>query len=443
VVSPPSRQEFWCPTCGGIFAVHLFYSDSPGEPHRAGRCPRCGVAGTLPTGSPPPPAPPATFVSATRPPGAGELDLALSSVCGGCGVFLVDREPACRGCGAARAPLPAAPRVIPAGNTQPRAGGAFAALPPAAEAVALLDDRLRICLPAGAALSRRRVGGLMGMQISQRREHHAWMGTTAQWGPARALVVALDPFEALAGPVEARAESLRRSISRSTGCRCGVEPAADGGRLMVPERLDQPRTDILVAHAIVPHPDGTLLHANFITDRATAQREPAEVLAFARELAATLRPGPRSLALARRRQRFGLTLEARDPGQPGALSIDLAEGFVWDADEGHDFLVHTFQQVVPEGTSGLQFKIYLGAHPSPRHSRPPPGAVVTAAEGSVLSLPVSWRVVAVDGLWEQETLVRLPLGDGEAVLHAFSTTDTEQDAAAVRAAVGTIAAAPT
>jgi hypothetical protein len=290
------------------------------------------------------------------------------------------------------------------------------------EPTSLLEDRLRVALPRSVELRSRRVGGLMGMEISPRREQQAWIVVPAPWGASRVALLADDPFVAAKAPAPALADEQVAATAEALGVPCRARVVSPRCLLVLPTDMRQRRNDLVAGLALVTPPDGTWLTINVITDRATVEGEGSELAAFVERVGATIEPGARSLDL-------GPRLEPLGPVAPTPLlRLQLPGGFATDTDRGADFVVHTIARVHP-GADPFVVKLYLGQHPS-RQATPRPGQRVDQRGGHFLGQPVSWIALAeADGIFQE---LVAPVPGADVYLHVFATTFNDADAASVR-----------
>jgi hypothetical protein len=156
----------------------------------------------------------------------------------------------------------------------------------------------------------------------------------------------------------------------------------------------------LVLSLLVAQPDGSLQELGFyVSPHLAAEAGCADT---ARQLATTLRPGPRKLDRAAGQR----TLDAGSV----QLRLTLPADYVVIEQPGPDFTVFHLHKLVPLGESSGQLLLYIGGHPQP------PDAGTTKVKGQLLGSRVEWtgETSANGGSLEAQ----VPLGDG-LVAHAI------------------------
>lgn len=296
----------------------------------------------------------------------------------------------------------------------------------------LLDDRLSVRLPEGARTAQRRVGGLMGMAISARRELQVGVAASASGELSRMVFELIDPFAYANNEREAMAAARASALTSQIGVPFAVSTPSPEVSLFEAQSLEQGRADLLVAEALVQHPDRTVLLARFYTDKATAARGAGDVLGCARNVAGSIAPGPRALSVGARLQAFG------PPAAADLLAVELPAGFAFDTDRGADFAVHTFSYVVPFGVDPLVLKVYLGGHPSRRYADAPAEVRRGNERGWVLGGEVSWSLFFDEDIVLQEVIAKVPGGGAPLFLHAFGSATSPEQARYVRDMVAAI-----
>ena len=306
-------------------------------------------------------------------------------------------------------------------------------LPSSPAPEALLDDRLRFTLPAGSRRFPRHVGGLMGMDISTLREE--LVAVTPAVGPGgeqlRTMMHVRDRFERIDEPLEVLAARAARGLAGSLEVNVSIAMCG-GGRLLVlaDDLAGQKRNDVLVGYAIVQHADGGACDVDFITDCGTASVAAADLRAHALRVMETFEQGPRRLDDGARVVRFG------PPAGPSAMSLRLAAGHVWSADQGPDFVVHHLQRMRVTSAAATSdpwiVKLYFGGHPNPR-LRAATG--VTEVNGTLAGHAIKWTVKEEPGYVAQETIAAVSVGGLPVAAHVFSDHATAEAAAEARATV--------
>lgn len=265
------------------------------------------------------------------------------------------------------------------GGAQGACGG-FAGLP-LAESLPLLQDRLRVALPASARLEPRG-RAIMGAHVDEAQESRVVLDN----GEAQLLVMA---WELAASTGDGWTSQMASKAPPGTDVR---ERQSDAGltiaTLQTPE-LDTSTEVVEVLQAWVGHPDGTVQAMAFYVNPFAAASGAEACRDLPLRALASLRAGERAL------QRGG---SWRLPTGPAGevLAIDLPGDWTAFTEFGPDFFVHRLVNVAPIFTDRVSGFAYFGGHPSVQI---PPDAV--EEPGTLYGSSVTW------GRWTEKGRVVL------------------------------------
>ncbi len=266
--------------------------------------------------------------------------------------------------------------------------------------VHLLAGHLVVLLPAGAVIEAR-AHNIMDAPAADALETRAVLDVGTRRVVLMAHELARSAPEDLPAAVRALFED---DAERREALVVHENAAGPGGARVVrvePPAVDATREAILVAGAVVAHPDGTLQSVAVYVNAATL-----DDLAGARDLAArvlgTLQPGPRSLT-----RKPGTIELATDAGRH--LLIDVPGDVLYGRQVGVDFLVHRLRVIVPLGRDGHSLGIYEGWYPQE------PAESAVREKATLCGREVSWELTqdVVDGgtTYSAEVVMRHPLAE--------------------------------
>jgi len=269
---------------------------------------------------------------------------------------------------------------------------------PLGDRLPILGGRLTLQPPRGTKSQPRNVIGIMGADEPDEEE------TRLRFEEGHELLVILaDEWVALAADDERTTrEKTIGALETRTG-PLNVTPFASAtgavrGWLALPDgiafKFDDPQAGLVLTMVLV-QPDGTLQGLGIFANRALARR-PAETIALARRIAATVEGGGK---------RIGVEGDRVLPllGESEQVRIHLPAGFAMSTQNGPDFLVHRLRKIVPIGTTAPIGYLYSGFHPQ----RPAPdGENLPSRTGTLLGRSVQWTRSRQSDLFRAHAQVR-------------------------------------
>jgi hypothetical protein len=282
--------------------------------------------------------------------------------------------------------------------------------------ISLLDERLVIGLPAGAAAVPRDTS-LMGAARSSEVETRAIFDA----GGERLVVFATELFrytEDLPGDVA----RLVADWPLPAGQRAYVldtPPEGPGGLSVVAygfDPLDGTRQAVPIADSFVRTADSVVLHLQLYVS-PNALDDPEGLAALALGVLGTVAPGPRQLELG------GGVRTLLDLGGQPRVTVDVPKGWVAYTEKGLSFVVLRLTRVMPLGQTFASVTVYRGGHPSLRHNDVPPEGV-THAEGTLLGVSAEWHQMRQETDGAPPVFIREALvADADQYVHVVAETD--------------------
>ncbi|MCL2671348.1 MAG: copper amine oxidase N-terminal domain-containing protein [Clostridiales bacterium] len=273
----------------------------------------------------------------------------------------------------------------------------------------VLNDRLFISLPEGAALETAHYGGLMGASVDAEYEAIFVLSGNAQ----TILVNVSEEYAYSTGDIEEDAALYVADINAREAHYLKNTMATpirlhDAVALLPPSASAAADADMVyVTGALARAADDTLLYVGIYADKK-AMLYPEDCRRLAEQITRSVEAGPRALNV------DGRTVDM------GGFTIDVAPGYIPKLYMGPDFEVWYFIKPVTIDEAESTFGIYLGSWASYDDTEKP----FRTEKDRVLGREIVWRI---DKDNAAEVLIRTRTQGWDTQMHIFASPATDAD----------------